>query len=49
MTAQRMLEMVRVELWKRVSEQESPLLDVLPRKKAGAKGKASASASASAA
>ena len=47
--AQRMLEMVRVELWKRVSEQESPLLDVLPRKKAGAKGKGKASASASAA
>ena len=33
--AQRMLEMVRVELWKRVSEQESPLLDTLPRKRAG--------------
>jgi dsRNA-specific ribonuclease len=32
--AQRMLEMVRVELWKRVSEQESPLLDTLPRKRA---------------
>ena len=44
-----MMQMVREELWKRVSEQESPLLDVLPRKKAGAKGKGKASASASAA
>ena len=48
-TAQLMMQMVREELWKRVSEQESPLLDVLPRKKAGAKGKGKASASASAA
>tara|TARA_Y100000748_G_scaffold135503_1_gene113721 strand:+ start:125 stop:1378 length:1254 start_codon:yes stop_codon:yes gene_type:complete len=48
-TAQLMMHMVREELWKRVSEQESPLLDVLPRKKAEAKGKGKASASASAA
>ena len=48
-TAQLMMNMVREELWKRVSEQESPLLDVLPRKKAEAKGKGKAKAKASAA